>query len=330
MGASSRPSLARLKTIMKRQLQPTWDTSYMPAILASRAEAPSVSHALTIIPEKLAGREVHLLSLSELFAVLLGLYHPNVVGLQEQRMLSPGPQQHPLHSFPNVIAAGLTPFKGMIDVAERLGYLNLLPRVYATDPDSQDKRRTIIFPYVGDLLWAIRGVNGGYYCVNWSVKDSESAFKRPLQSKRFVTPINQVANEPLARHELERTYYTDARIRTVLVAGDAINEQVRANLRHLFLHHRRVITVDESEQLTLLERFQSCLESGTPPAELIVRLTGAGKYSVEDCRNIFYQGIWYRKLRVDLLRPILIDRPLHPETQDIVELYADWFSEDAC
>jgi hypothetical protein len=312
---------------MKRQDHATWDTSYVPAILASRGEAPSVSHALTIISKKLAGREVHLLSLSELFAALLGLYHPNVVGLQEQRMLSTTPRQHPLHNFPNVIAAGLTSFKGMIDVAERLGYLQRLPRVYAIDKGA---RRGIVFPYVGDLLWAVRGANGGYYCINWSVKDSESAFKRPFQYQRLITRTDQVSEGPLARHELERTYYSDAGIRTVLVAGDAINEHVRSNLRHLFLHHSRAITINEAEKLELLARFQSCLETGTPPSELIVRLTGAGKYSLEDCKNIFYQGIWHRRLRIDLLRPVLINRPLHPETQDITELYADWFSEDAC
>lgn len=330
MGTSRRPTLARLKTILKRQNNPTWGPDYTPAILAVRGEAPSVSHALIIIPEKLAGREVHLLSLSEFFAALLGLYNPNVVGLQEQRMLSPGPRAHPLNNFLGAIAGGLPPLNGVIDVAQRLDYLSMLPRVWVDDSECDGRRRDIVFPYVGDLLWALQGIDGQPYCINWSVKDSESAFKRPLQHDRFVTPQGKVLTGILARHELERTYYADAGIRTVLVAGDAINEHVRSNLRHLFLHHGRKVHLPAREQSELLARFRSCLETGTPPSELIVRLAGAGKYSIEDCKNILYQGIWRRNLRVDLFQPVLIDRPLKPETQDVLDTYADWFSEASC
>jgi hypothetical protein len=330
MGTSRGPSVSRLKTIMRRQNHTTWDADYMPAILATRGEAPSISHALTLTPEKLFGRDVHLLSLPESFAALLGLYHPNVVGLQEQRMLSPGPRLHPLHTFPNGNVLYRPPFKGMIDVAERLGYLSMLPRVRIEDPEQKGLRREVVFPYVGDLLWAIRDSTGRYYCVNWSVKDSESAFKRPLKHERFVTPTKQVLNGLLARHEMECAYYADAGIRTVLLAGDAIDENVSSNLRHLFLHHRRPVTINAQERLELLARFQNCIDIGVPPFELIARLAGGGKYSVKDCRNVLLQGIWNRTLRVDLLRPILINRPLHPEAEDVIDRYADWFSEAAC
>lgn len=330
MGTPRRPTLARLKTILKRQDNPTWGRDYTPAILAVRGEAPSVSQALIIIPEKLAEREVHLLSLPEFFAALLGLYNPNVVGLQEQRMLSPGPRAHPLYNFPGAIANGLPALRGVIDAAQRLDYLSMLPRVWVSDPECEGRRRDIVFPYVGDLLWALQGTDGRPYCINWSIKDSESAFKRPLQHDRFVTPEGRVSTGILARHELERTYYADAGIRTVLVAGDAINEHVRSNLRHLYLYHDRKVRLPIQEQSELLARFQSCLETGMPPSEVIVRLVGAGKYSIEDCKNILYQGIWCRKLRVDLFQPVLIDRPLRPERQDVLDTYADWFSEATC
>ena len=330
MGTSRRPTLARLKTILKRQTNPTWGPDYTPSILAVRGEAPSLSHALTIIPEKLSGREVHLLSLSECFAALLGLYNPNVVGLQEQRMLSSGPSAHPLHNYPGAIVGGLTPLKGIIDAAERLGYLKMLPRVRLEDPENEGQRREIVFPYIGDLLWTLQGTNGRHYCINWSVKDSESAFKRPLQHKRFITPRGQISTGVLERHELERTYYADAGIRTVLVSGEAIDEHVRANLQNLFLYQNRTVNLPKDVQSELLARFHDCLETGTPPNELIVRLAGFGKYSIEDCKNVLYQGIWHRKLRVDLLQPILIDRPLKPETQDVLDIYEKWFAETTC
>ncbi|MGT2472776.1 hypothetical protein [Paraburkholderia terrae] len=126
---------------------------------------------------------------------------------------------------------------------------------------------------------------------------------------------------------MECTYYADAGIRTVLLAGDGIDHNVRSNLRHLFGHHDRIVKLPNDEQAKLLTRFQHCLETGVPPAELIVRLSHAGPYSKEDCKNVLFQGIWFRKLRVDLFSPIMIDRPLRPETQDVLIRYADWFAE---
>jgi hypothetical protein len=323
------PNEKRLRRISTRQKNPTWGKDYIPSILAVRGEAPSVSHALTITPEKLDGREVHLLSLAECSAAILGLYHPDSVGLQEQRAFSRGGCPHPLHNFEPASPVGLRPLKGIVDVADRLGYLEALPKVKIKDAEAVGGCRWVVFPFIGDLLWAMRAKDGRYYCLNWSVKDSEDAFKRPLESKRFITPTGKVADGILVRHELERTYYQDASIRTVFLAADAIDPHVSANLRQLFLHHKRKVCLPSAEQEELTERFRNCLESGVPAFDLIVRLTGAGKYSLDDCRNVLYQAIWNRRLRVDLFRPILINRPLNPETQDAIERYADWFSEAA-
>jgi hypothetical protein len=330
MGTARGPSLKRLTTIMKRQSDPSWGSDYEPAIQAVRGEAPNISHALTLRASKVPGRDIHVLSEQESSVVFLGLYHPNVVGLQEQRLLMPDFRPHPLHNFPGAIAGELAPLRGMIDVAERLGYLHILPRVWAPDPNCDGGRRELVFPYVGDLLWALQRDNRSYYCINHSVKDSEIAFKRPMRTERFTQPPGQVPTNLLPRHELECTYYADAAIRTILLAADNIDEHVRGNLRHLFLHHGRHVELPDDQQEELLARFHHCLETETPPSELIVRLAGAGKYSVEDCKNVLFQGIWFRKLQVDLFRPILIDRPLKPETEDVLVRYADWFSESPC
>ncbi|MFL9917969.1 hypothetical protein PQR75_21760 [Paraburkholderia fungorum] len=330
MGSARGPSLVRLRTILKRQANPSWGSDYEPSIRAVREEAPKFSHAFRLSAAKVQGRDIHLLSEQESFAAYLGLYHPNVVGLQEQRALMPDMRPHPLHSFPGIIGGGLSPLKGMIDVAERLGYLNVLPRVWVPDAEYEGGRRELVFPYVGDLLWAIRSDSGRVYCVNWTVKDSEIAFKRPLKTERLGLVRNQHPTGVLPRHEMEHTYYGNAGIRTIFLAADSINEDVRSNLRHLFGHHRLIVELPLDEQEELLTRFRHCLDTGAPPSDLIARLTGAGKYSEEDCKNILFQGIWFRKLRVDLFRPILINRPLRPETKDVLVKYGDWFSESPC
>lgn len=327
--AKRSPNENRLRRIAKRQSSPSWDKDYVPAILAVRGEAPSISHALTITPGKLGGREVHLLSLAEFSAALLGLYHPDTVGLQEQRAFSRGGSPHPLHNFKSVSPVGLRPFAGIVDVADRLGYLDALPKVKIRDAAVPGGYRWVVFPFIGDLLWAMRTKDGRHYCLNWSVKDSEDAFKRPLDCKRFIRPKGNVADGILVRHELEHAYYQDAGIRTVFLAADTIDPQVCSNLRQLFLHHGRKVCLPLPEHEELIGRFRNCLESGVPPFELIARLIGVGKYSLDDCRNVLYQAIWNRRLRVDLSRPILINRPLNPETQDAIERYADWFTEAA-
>lgn len=325
-------SLKRLKVIRKRQEDPAWGSEYEPSIRAERSEAPSMSYAVKLRARKVPGRDIHLLSTGEVAAALLGLYHPDVVGLQEQRALMPDDRPHPLHNFRGAIAGGLPKLSGMVHVATRLGYLDTLPRIWVPHPDAPENRMAIIYPYIGDLLWAIRKAKNQLYCVNWSIKGDVSAFKRPAaqlgQSGSQENPAR--VSELLQRHELECAYYEGAGIRTILLGANDIDSHVVDNLRHLFLHHRKETNLPLPEQMEMLERFRRCIETGAPPANLITHLCGTGRYSLEVCRDVLFQGIWSRMLRVDLFNPILIDRPLRPEERDVLAVYADWFREPAC
>jgi len=220
----------------------------------------------------------------------------------------------------------------MVNVAARLGYLDTLPRIWLPDPDAPPQRKAIIFPYIGDLLWAIRAGKNKLYCVNWSVKDDVSMFKRPLDRLARARPQRKRggASELLERHELECAYYGGAGIRTVLLGANEIDCHVVNNLRHLFLHHRNETGLSLAEQVEMLERFQRCIETEVSPVNLITHLCGSGRYSFEACRDVLFQGIWNRTLRVDLFSPILIDRPFRPEEKDVVAVYADWFREQSC
>lgn len=326
-------TLARLKTIWERQKNPGWGFDYEPAIRAVRGEAPSTSHALVVMARKVPGRGIHLLSEQEMSAAVLGLYHPDVVGLQEQRALMPNARPHPLHNFPGAIVGGLRELDGMLDVAVRLDCLKTLPKKWIRNQQT-GTRALVIWPYVGDLLWAIRKADDHHYCVNWSIKDSEMSFKWPVENGRDNGRQRghlMSTAEVQVRHELECAYYESAGIRTFLLGADRIDRHVASNLRFLFSHHRNEISMSEFEQVDVLERFQRCFETGATPADVIVRLCGANRgYSMEDCRNVFFQGIWSRRLRVDLFKPILIDRPLRPESRDVIDVYADWFVEKVC
>lgn len=318
---------ARLKTIYQRQSNPGWDATYLPAILATPQEAPSISRAFILTPEKLAGREAHTLSVAERDAALLGFYHPDVLGLQEQRMLSPEPTVHPLWSYSEIDRSALKPLKGVIDVAERLDLLDILPRISVPDPEVPGQRMTVVFPWCGDLLWVIAAPGGYIYCVNWTIKDKRQSFVTASPRRNGGPPPREASRELLARHEIEAEYYADAGIRTVRVTGEEISFHVAANLRQLFLHHRRDLSLTAEQQEEILEKYRWALQLGITPGEVISIFTERGRYSVDQCRSVFYQAIWNRDLRLDLFRPILINRPMNPETLDVLEVYGDWFRE---
>lgn len=322
MGSRKGINQANYFRILERQAKPRWGSAYVASILATPQEAPSKSHAVILTSGKL-GREVHCLSLGEAAAAILALYHSNLVELHEQKMLSPWPTPHPLSGFPENRQVGLPSHRGLIDVAEQLGHLKVLPRVTVTQSDPTNPL-VQIFPYVGDFLLFMSKQDGTRYCVNWSVKDTCSSFKRPFGT------LKRQGEEPatiLARHQIEEAYYQDAHIRTVRIASDTINKDVAANLTQLFLNHRTRISLSESQRGDILDKFRIAMDVGIPPHEVILGVCARGTVTPHECRTVLYQAIWNRELRVDLFRPVLPNLPLRTEKRDVLEVYEDWFRE---
>lgn len=328
MPSKRRPTLSRLATIYKRQDNPTWGPDYTPSILATRGEAPSISNAI-IVQSKKFGREIHLLSMPEQSAFLVAAYNPSVVGVQEQRMLSPEPRQHPMSNFTGEVASSLPPLRGIIDVADRLGYLRHLPRLTVPASPPTNQPTTVVFPYVGDILLAVTDKNARTHCVNWSIKADEESFKRPISNVRVSRRVATHEEEVLARHELERTYYADAGIRTIFLATSTLDNHVTNNLRFLYAYAQRPLHLNMERQDELESRFQACLETDIPVTALLPPLMGAGKYTLPEIQTCLFQAIWARRLRVDLFRPVLIDRPLHREERDVLSVYSNLYSWDA-
>lgn len=318
------PSFARLKEIIRRQHEVRWGTEYQAAIRATPKEAPSLSRASILVPRKLGGRDMHLLSPGERAFALLALYNPDVVDIHEQKMLSPESRAHPLAGFPGVLAAELPCLKGIIDVAERLGYGSLLPLVKEEPPFDPENPRLFVFPFIGDLLLYLMPSGETPYCVNWNIKDKIQAFNRPgaLNSKRRL-----VAEEipELPRNEMERVYYADASVRTEHLAREQLDAHVVANLTQFFLHHDAILDLTNARRSELRDRFTAALETGVAPLEVIQLCVARGRFTVHECRTYLWQALWRREIRCDLFKPVLIDRPLRQETVDVLDAYRDWF-----
>lgn len=313
----------RFFTIVKRQAKSRWWADYIPSILATPQEAPSRSHAITLNSDKL-GRNVHCLSRGEGAAAILALYLPNLCELHEQKMLAPWATVHPLSGFPGSRQVGLPSLRGLIDVAQDLGYLHLLPRVRIENPEDPLNPLIQIFPYSGDFLLYITKDNGQHYCVNWSIKDTDISFKRPFCASQ-KKPQGEEPMAILARHQIEESYYLDAGIRTVRIASENINNDLVNNLTQLFLNHHTKIKLSISQRKYVLDKFRIALDIGIPPHEVILGICARGEITTHECRTVLYQAIWNRELRVDLFKPVLINRPLRPEKQDVLDVYADWF-----
>lgn len=323
-----RPSLERLRTILERQDKPLFGPEYRPAILATRREAPSISRPSTVYWHRL-GRDVHLLSSPERAAALLAMYHSGLFELHEQKMLSVNPRAHPMAGHPAAVGLKLPPVRGTVDVANRLGHLSFHPKVKAPRQEGSNEWMWVPYPYIGDLLLFLQDQDGPY-CVNWSIKLHPEDFDRPASRADPIRNPSVAAHRVQARHEIERVYYEDAGIRTVRIAKTNIDLHVVTNLTQLFGWHLQAVPLDEGQRAEMVTKYETALELGITPIDVIGQLILRHRYRREDCLAVLYQAIWTRRLRIDLFRPLLVDRPLRPEKRDVIKVYAEWFERRPC
>ncbi|MCO5413493.1 hypothetical protein [Ralstonia mojiangensis] len=301
-----------------------WTNSYHPPITAFSKEAPTCSRRSCIYSAKLR-RDIHFLSTPEQHAGLLALYHPRLFDLHEQRVLSPGPAYHPLSGHRDTRGLDLPAFKGTVSAADRLGQLKLHPTTVVSDPSDPDTNLRAPIPLMGDLLLFLRDDDNTPFCINWTVKKDEDGFKRGLGLKSTRTREENRQKRLEFRHELERVYYEDAGIRTVRVTQTKIDFNVACNLRQLYGYHQRSIGVSARTRQKIEERFRSIIGQRVTPLDVSRAIIDELGCDLHDCRTILYQGIWNRRLRVDLFSPINFDHPLKPESRDVLQVYGDWF-----
>lgn len=315
----------RLRTIYKRQKSPPWNENYQAGIFATREEAPEISRASILTPEML-GRYFHCLSEPEKYLAIFGFFSQKFSGAQEQRMMPAHPTLHPLATMPGLEGIRLPNLPGILAVAEKIGATEIL-RIGSIPPNrAGDKSERIILPFFSDILWAIREEGPAKKCLNWNIKDVQSAFAEPFIQRKGKDVQREVdIGQTATRHTLERLYYQEADIRTVQLSLEQLDETLRENLRFLFGHHRRKVNLDNRFIEEFHERLITALDLEIPPFEVVVDLRRKYQFSLPDVRTCLWQLIWRRELRVDLFSTLLIDRPFKPETIDPVVKYSDWF-----
>jgi hypothetical protein len=260
------------------------------------------------------------MSQPELKAVCLAGYNDKVVEIFDQPLLWPSAQLNPLSAFEPDRANLYPEFHGTVDVAERLGYIDLHATI---SYKKSGKRRIVPWPYQGDLLLFLED-GPEHRCVNWPVKKRRNEFLAPSPGSRKKEKASRLKKR--ARYEIELVYYKDAGIPTVPIAGEEIDNLLATNLLNLCCYANLKTSLEEEQSAALVEAFAAGIETGTPPAVTMSRLAQLERCTVYDAKIVFYQSIWERKLRVDLFSPILIDRPPIPEYTDVLDHYNDWFT----
>lgn len=313
------PTPERFSTIRSRQEDDRWGPDYVPSILATVREAPSVSVASRLYWDNW-GRDIHCLSLPEKASALLALYNGSLFELHEQKMLSPSPKCHPLSGHPRAAGCPLPSLKGTVDAAERLGVFKLHPTVLMEVRAGE--KAHVPFPWVGDLLLFMQDRDGPY-CVNWNVKLKQGDHHKPFQARKKASA--RAVAQAKARYDIENMYYQDAGIQTRDVSLDTIPKSVSNNLECLFPSTKGRIRLPTNLQRDVLDLFTEDMQAGIPPYVTQEYLASTWRVVRAVSRKILYRAIWYRMLRVDLYAPILMDKPLKPEKSDVLADFAHWF-----
>lgn len=311
---------ARLRLIKERQWADRWGRDYVASIWATPAEAPGISTGSILRPRKLGEREFHTLSAAETAVALLCLHHPACWDIHEQRVMFPVRRSHPLQGHSFAPAVEMAAVRGTVDIAAELGMKH--PRVVIRSGGQPEKWPVVPFPYMSDLLLFMRDESGAYV-VNMPVKKKFEDFRRKGPNKKG----RELPDDPstIARQELEKRYYESADIRTQPVSQDQLPEDLQWNLRDLFLDDTYPVQVSDGQRNDIVGAIRETVGEDIPGHVTVKKLAAANRMNDREVTAILKQAIWRREIRVDLFRPVLIDRRLRPEREDVFARFNEWF-----
>jgi|SRR5690349_15014354 len=257
--ANSPINEARLRRIRDRQWEDRWGVDYTASIWATSKEAPGWTSASVLNPLKLGCRNFHTLGRREEYVAYLALHHPLLWDLHEQRALFPEPRAHFLFGHPRAAGMNLSPITGTIAVASRMGFLSKHPKIYVKPGGAAHLPYMVPFPYISDLLLYLED-EAGVYAINWSVTDKRNDYF-PRGRRRAGNP-GELDEDERDSKLIEKAYYEDAGIRTQKVAGQAVDFDLRCNLRELFLHQNKTVGLPREQIIEITAKFRAAVGSG--------------------------------------------------------------------
>jgi len=314
---------SRLREISKRQMPSRWGPSYIPAIKATRDEAPASSEPSTAY-SALLQRNVHSMSRPERVMLAVALYSRSTFELHEQHILLPKPGVHPLVGHPFAKGLTLPTTSGTINISERLGLFQYHPKVWETGADMKGSApQCFAAPWIGDFYVFLRD-DAGPYVLSWDIKNATGDHGRPGPGDWVSRSTPRKQSSSAARDEVYLEYMRELNIRVVRAASTEVDKELAKVLGRLLLVHHLPIDLPPEQINELIEDYRGALSRGIPPTEVIEKHARSG-VSRQVARHVLEQAIWQRILRVDLYRPIITDKPLNPEKTDVLLAFHEWF-----
>ncbi len=314
---------SRLRVIKDRQWVDRWGASYVAGIWADPKEAPGISTGSILRPSKVGLREFHTLSTAETFVAFLCLHHPRVWDIHEQRIMYPLPRPHFLYGHPRASGLSFPPFAGTVELADQLHMKH--PRVRLRTGDCPKDWPVAPFPYFSDLVLFMQDAEGPYV-VNVPVKSKFADFRRKGIKRKPVRLDVEEDPATIARQRLEENYYASAGIRTQHIGRDEIPRDLCWSLRELFLDETYPLETSDEQRADAVERLREAIGVDKPVNFFARKIAFDCKLPIRDVIAILRQSIWRRELRVDLFRPVLMDKPLRPEVKDVFVHFSHWFA----
>ena len=296
----------RHKRLLKRQPTSSWVKDYTPGTLAVRGEAPAISTATEIRNTQKFGRSLHALSQTETAALLLSLWLPEIVDVNEQRVLPPFESANPLAGFPPAKGKKLSHLKGVYSAYERLDAEELYGVIHL---GKEREYPEVPVLYEGDILNYCIDAEGPY-CVNWTVKRTADQFDQNRVDVPKKLQTKREKERAFIRHAAEEIFYTDVGIPTYKITSDLFS---RALVRNLRTSYRWTIEMT-SELQTLLPRAELLVRnsagSGDTGVDLGEYFCRKSRISAYEWKILLYSLIWLRRLNIDLDKAFLIDQPI--------------------
>lgn len=325
MGRHHSITESRLREILRRQDPPRFGPGYEPAIKAVREEAPPLSRPADVWSEQLQ-RNICTLSGAERAVLPFVLKHPNLIELQEERMLPYNPAPHPLHGHPRALGMGLPSCRGTLEIAAELNVLHLHPVLKITSGGRGYQFVEVPTPWLGDfLVFLLDSETGTPYCINLSVKSTRDEFRRPQVGVTPKTDMKKAEEREAARHLVEETLYGDVGIPTHFIAADELNPIIVANLQDILIWQKRRAPFHQPQREDIVESFNDGLRAGKSALEVIHQCSASNGCRAYDIKIVMYQAIWHDKIKIDLFQYFFVDHPLVPEKQSVLDLYGHLF-----
>lgn len=305
MGKTTRPTLARLHELQRRQGTHKFGPDYQAGIRAVREEAPAHSRPSQIWVPKF-GRYLHALSSVERDVFAITVNDPRVLEALDQYVLPTTPAPNWLTSSPFPRAQG-TPalLRGTIAVANELGALAIHPRV------RHQELGEVPFPYIGDMLAFLQICEEQVLSINVSIKASPEDFERPYKAGRQPRDMSAAVQKERLRHKIEEQLHGEVGTRTVRVTAADYSAVYARNIRwaHEVAHAEQTLPahlVNVAEEVIASSAVKS-----QPALQAFSELSERHGIRHEQSRIVFANALLARRLPIDLTRDhVVIDQPL--------------------